>query len=184
MVWLNFSLQPLHGERQSVREIVCIDLVLDVDPLSPQKTSKISTSQRNPGIPEYPPVYFHLHQLIRTETEHDRGRKVLPVFSYLINDHAAETGTVLNRSAELICTLVCRSGQESTDCDRSVLHGSLLRQSRCLCTPAASPYFLRCGRILLERGRGFRRFLWMERRMRKLAHVNSEEIAEAPAWLI
>ena len=74
-----------------------------------------------------------LHQLIRTETEHDREERSY-LFSYLIDDHTAETGTVLNRSAEFIGTLVCDRGEELTN-QIGVSCMDLYRiKASCLCT--------------------------------------------------
>ena len=129
-----FSYGLCHVGTPSVREIICIDLVLDGTVKSAGNIEDINLFlkiiQVFQGILQ---CISTLHQLIRTETEHDREERSY-LFSYFIDDHTAETGTVLNRSAELIGTLVCDRGEELTDQVGVSCMDLYCVKAGCLCT--------------------------------------------------
>ena len=164
-----------HVGTPSVREIVCIDLVLDGSVKSAGNIEDINLFLK--VIQVFQSILqciSTLHQLIRTETEHDREERSY-LFSYLINDHAAETGTVLNRSAELICTLVCDRGQELTDQIGVSCMDLYCVKAGCLCTLCSLAVFLYDVKDLFfgKRTRDFAAFFGWNVGCGNRLHVNS-----------
>ena len=129
-----FSYGLCHVGTPSVREIICIDLVLDGTVKSAGNIKDINLFLKIIQVfQSILQCISAFHQLIRTETEHDREERSY-LFSYFIDDHTAETGTVLNRSAELIGTLVCDRGEELTDQIGVSCMDLYCVKASCLCT--------------------------------------------------
>ena len=123
-----------HVRTPSVRKIVCIDLVLDGTVKTTGNIEDINLFLKVLKVFEcILKCISTIHQLICTETKHDREERT-DLFSDFVDDHTAETCTVLNRSAKFIGTVVCKRRKELADKVRVSSMDLYCIKTCCLCT--------------------------------------------------